>query len=78
MRKLVYSSKIQLNFSYNFKVSITYQRREIVGITKFKTPKAFIDYSQTIDDVYENLKDYNPTKTKVFNDMTECMEPNKN
>ena len=30
----------------------------------FKNPKAFIDYSQTIDDVYENLKDYNPTKKK--------------
>ena len=28
--------------------------RKKVGIKKFKTPKAVIDYSQTIDDVYEN------------------------
>ena len=29
-----------------------------------KNPKAFIDYSQTIDDVYETLKDYNSAKEK--------------
>ena len=38
-----------------------------------KNTEAFIDYSQTIDDVYENLEDYNPTKKKrvliVFDDM---------
>ena len=28
---------------------------EKVGIKKCKNPKAFIDYSQAIDDVYENL-----------------------
>ena len=32
------------------------------GIKKSKNPKVFIDYSQTIDDVFEKLKDYNPTK----------------
>ena len=30
-------------------------------------PKAFSDYPQTIDDVYENLKDYNPTNKKNAN-----------
>ena len=32
--------------------------------TQEKNPKAFIDYLETIDEVYENLKDYNPTKKK--------------
>ena len=36
--------------------------REKLGIKKLKNPKPFIDYSQTIDDVYENLKDNNLTK----------------
>ena len=36
--------------------------REKVGIEKLKNPKAFTDYSQTIDDVFENLEDYNLTK----------------
>ena len=36
--------------------------REKLGIKSLKNPKAFIDYSQTIDDAHENLEDYNPTK----------------
>ena len=34
---------------------------------KIKKAKAFIDYSQAIRDVNENLEDYNPTrKSKVL------------
>ena len=33
--------------------------RETGGIENLKNPKAFIDYLQTIDNVYENLEDYN-------------------
>ena len=47
-----------------------------------KNLKAFVDYSQTIDDVYRNLEeDYNPTKKRrvliVFDDMIADMESNK-
>ena len=52
-----------------------------VRIKKLKHPQAFIDYSQTIDDVYENLEDYNPTKKRkvliLFGDMIPDMEANK-
>ena len=34
-----------------------------VRIENLKNPKAFIDYSGTID-VYENLDNYNPTKKR--------------
>ena len=55
--------------------------REKVGIKTLKSPKAFIDYSQAIDDVYKNLEDYNPTKKSivvmVFDDMIADMESNK-
>ena len=34
------------------------------GQKNLKNPKAFIDYSLTFDDVYENLKDYNPIKKR--------------
>ena len=44
--------------------------------------KAFIDYSQIIDHIYENLDYYNPTKKRraliVFDDTIADMEPNKN
>ena len=53
-----------------------------IGIKNLKNPKAFIDYSQTIDDVYENLEDYNRIKkTRVSNSVwwyIADMESNKN
>ena len=52
-----------------------------VRIKKLKNPKAFIDYWQTIDDVYVNLEDYNPmNKRKVlimFDNIMEDMESNE-
>ena len=55
--------------------------REKAGIRTLKNPKAFTDYSQTIDDVYENFEDHNLTnKMKeliIFDDMIADMESNK-
>ena len=49
-------------FESNYQLLINL--REKVGIKTLKNPKSFIEYSQTIDDVYENLEDYNPTKKR--------------
>ena len=47
--------------------------REKVGIKDLKNPNAFIDFSETADDGYENMENYNPTKKrrvlKMFDDM---------
>ena len=55
---------------------------EKVGIKKLKNPKAFIDDSQTIDEVYENSENYDPTKKRrvltMLHDMIADMEFNKN
>ena len=32
-------------------------------------PKAFADYSQTIDDVCEHLEGYNPTKKRIISSV---------
>ena len=52
-----------------------------VEMENLKNPKAFADYSQTIDNVYENLEEYNPIKKRrvlvVFDDMITDMESNK-
>ena len=54
---------------------------EKVVIENLKNPEAFIVYSQTINDIYENLLNYNPKKKKrvliVFDDMTGEMESKK-
>ena len=39
-------------------------RKEKIGIEHEKNPKPFIDYLQTIANVYELLEDYNPTKRR--------------
>ena len=69
------TAKIYLNIKDPFesKYQLHINGREKIGIEILKNPKAFIDYSQTIDDVYENLEDYNPLKKRrvliVFDDM---------
>ena len=40
--------------------------REKVGTKKIKNPKAFIEYSETIDDAYDTLEDYNLKKKIVY------------
>ena len=66
-------------FEYKYQLLINATKK--VGIKRLKNPKAFIDYSQTIHDVYENLEDYNPTKKRrvliVFDDMITDMEFNE-
>ena len=52
-------------------------------LKKFKrNSKAFIEYSNYIDDVYKNTEEYNPDKKRkiliVFDDMIADMLSNKN
>ena len=57
----IYMSNIYSNHSIN----CLWIEEKKVGIKILKNPKAFINYSQTIDDVYENLEDCNPRKKKI-------------
>ena len=60
---------------FESKYQLLINEREKIGIKKTKNLKA------SIDDFYENLEDYNPTKKRkllvVFNDMTTGMESNR-
>ena len=55
--------------------------RKKVGIKTLKNPKTFTIYSQTIDDIYENLEDGNPTKKRkvfiVFDEIVTDMKSNE-
>ena len=68
--------------SFEPKYQLLVNRKGKVEIKHEKNPKAFIHYSQTTDDVPQNLKDYNPTKKRkvliVFDDMIADLEANKN
>ena len=56
-------------------------KRGGVGINHFNDPKAFIDYSNDMHDVYKNIDEYNPSKENkiliVFDDMIADMIHNK-
>ena len=66
---------------YEAKYQYLINKRENVGINHFNDPKAFIDYSNDIHDVYKNIDDYNPNKENkiliVFDDMIADMIHNK-
>ena len=66
---------------FESKYQLLINGREKVRIKTLKNPKAFIDYSQTIDEFLKNLEDYNPTKKRrvliVFHNMIAEMESNK-
>ena len=68
----------QIDSNQNISWFLTEER---VGIKKLRNTKAFINYSQTIDDIAESLQDYNPLKKKivliVFIAMIEDIEYNK-
>ena len=60
------------------KYQLLINKREKVGIANLK--KTSIDFSQTIDDVYKNLQDYNPKERRVltvFDDMIVDMKSNE-
>ena len=66
---------------YESKYQYLIHKREGVGINHFNDPKAFIEYSNDMHDVYKNIDDYNPDKENkiliVFDDMIADMIHNK-
>ena len=57
------------------------KKRENAGIKNLDDPSAFIEYSNTMDDVYNNIDDYNPKRKRkiliVFDDMIADAMTNK-
>ena len=52
---------------YEAKFQYLINKREKVGLDHFDDPKAFIEYSNDMQDVYKNIEDYNPgKKRKLF------------
>ena len=47
---------------YEGKYQFLIKRRENVEVKHFNDPKAFIEYSNDMQDVYKNINDYNPDK----------------
>ena len=55
---------LYVKYPLKSKYQLLINGREKVRIKRLKNPKAFIDSSQTTNDVYEILEDYNPKKER--------------
>ena len=66
---------------YEAKYQYLINKREKVGLNHYDDPKAFIEYSNDMQDVYKNIDEYNPDKENkiliVFDDMIADMIHNK-
>ena len=61
--------KIHMKKKYQYLIN----KREKVGLNPFNDPKAFMEYSNHMQDVYKNIEDYNPIKKRkvliIFDDI---------
>ena len=66
---------------YEAKYQYLINKREGVDINHFNNPKAFIEYSNDMHDLYKNIDEYNPDKENkiliAFEDMIADMIHNK-
>ena len=58
---------------YEAKYQLLINKRESTGLKYLNDSKAFIEYSNDLDDIYQNIEEYNPNKKLkiliVFDDM---------
>ena len=63
------------------KYQLLIEKCERVGIKQLNDLKTFIEYSAYMDDIYNNINDYNPTRKRkiliVFNVMMASITTNK-
>ena len=66
---------------YKAKYQFLINKRESTGSKYLNDSKAFIEYSNDMDDIYKNIEEYNPNKKRkiliLFDDMIADMLSNK-
>ena len=67
---------------YEAKYQFLIKKRKGAGLKKYNDSKAFITYSNDMDDIYENIEEQNPRKERkiliAFNDIIADILSNKN
>ena len=75
--KIYFYAKDPFDAKYQFLIN----KRESTELKHFNDPKAFIEYSNDIQDVYKNISEYNTDKKHkiliIFGDMIADMINNK-
>ena len=50
------------NYPYEVKFQLLINKRENTNLKHLNNSKAFTEYSNDMDDIYKNIKEYNPKK----------------
>ena len=62
-------------------LKIHMEQNTITGLKRFNDSKTFIEYSDSMDDIYTSIEEYNPNKKSktliVYDDMISDMLSNK-
>ena len=68
-------------YPYEAKYQLLIKKRESTDLKYLSDSKAFIEYSNNMNDIYKNIEEYNPNKKRkiliVFDDMTVGMLSNR-
>ena len=51
-------------YPYDAKYQLLIDKRESTGLQNLNESKAFIEYSNYMDDIYKNIEEYNPNKKR--------------
>ena len=66
---------------YEAKYQFVINKQESTELKYLNYSKAFIEYSNDVDDIYKNIEEYNPNKKRkiliIFDDMIADMHSNK-
>ena len=77
----IYKIYLHAKDPFEEKYQFLIKKRESRGFKHFNDQKAFIEYSNDMDDIYKDIEEYNPNKEHkisiVFDDMTADMISNK-
>ena len=81
-QKDIHKTYLYAKDSSKSKYEYLIKNRENAGIKHLNESKAFIECSNTMNDVYENINNYNPNRKRkisiVFDDMIADIMTNKN
>ena len=61
-QKDIYKIYLYAKDPYEIKYQFLINKRESIGLKHFNDPKAFIEYSNDMQDFYKNIDEYNPDK----------------
>ena len=69
----IYKIYLYAKDSYEAKYPLLINKRQDVGLKHYNDSKAFIEYSNDMDDIFQTIEEYNPNKERKISIVNEDM-----